>query len=134
MSETSNGFTDGQAAINCLKEDAQYRFLGTPEHLLREEKLALDIIARAYLQRLSVLSSSPLSDKNKVTATNQLSLPVLSYLTWSQQWCVADLRNIDRESRKIICGNSRKSPLGSTVLMYRPRHVRGSGVESVEAE
>ena len=71
VSETSNGFTDGQATINCLKEDAQYRFLGTPERLLQEEKLALDIAARAYLQRLSVIWSSHLSDKIKVTATKQ---------------------------------------------------------------
>ena len=27
VSETSNGFTDGQATINSLKEDAQYHFL-----------------------------------------------------------------------------------------------------------
>ncbi|PFX17665.1 hypothetical protein AWC38_SpisGene17993 [Stylophora pistillata] len=110
VSETSNGFTDGQAAINCLKEDAQYRFLGTPECLLQEDKLALDIAARAYLQRLSVIWSSPLSDKNKVTATNQLALPLLSYLMWSQQWCVTDLRNTNRESRKIICRKWRKAP------------------------
>ena len=65
MSETSNGFTDGQATISCLKEDAQYRFLGAPERLLQEEKLALDTAARAYLQRISVTWSSPLSEKNK---------------------------------------------------------------------
>ena len=71
VSKTSNGSSDGQATINCLKEDAQYRFLGTPERLLQEEKLALDIAARAYLQRLSLIWSSPLSDRNKVTATKQ---------------------------------------------------------------
>ena len=69
--ETSNGFTDGQATINCLKKDVQYRFLGIPERLLQEEKLALDIAARAYLHRLSLIWSSPLSDRNKVTATKQ---------------------------------------------------------------
>ena len=41
VSETSNGFTNGQATINCLKEDAKYRFLGTLERLLQEEKLKL---------------------------------------------------------------------------------------------
>ena len=71
MSETSNGLTDGQATINCLKKDVQYRFLGIPERLLQEEKLALDIAARAYLHRLSLIWSSPLSDRNKVTATKQ---------------------------------------------------------------
>ena len=125
VSETSNGFTDGQASINCLKEDAQYRFLGTPERLLQEEKLAPDIAARTYLQKLSVIWSSPLSDKSKVMATNQLVLPVLSYLMLSQQWCVTDHRNIDRESRKIICENGGKHPLGSSALLYLPRHVGG---------
>ena len=90
MSETSNGFTDGQATINCLKEDAQYHFLGTLERLLQEEKLALDIAAHAYLQRLSVIWSSPLSDKNKVMATNQLALPALSHLMWSQHLMVCN--------------------------------------------
>ena len=127
VSETSNGFIDGQATVNCLKEDAQYRFLGTLERLLQVEKLALDIAARAYLQRLSVMWSSPHSDKNKAMATNQLALLVLSYPMWWHQWCVTDLRNIDRESRKIICENGGKYPLGSTTLLYLPRHVRGEG-------
>ena len=89
VSESSNGFTYGQATIKCLKEDAQYRFLVTPERLLQEEKLALDIAARAYLQRLSVIWSSPLSNKNKVTATNQLALPIVILMMWSQVlgWC-----------------------------------------------
>lgn len=33
-SETSTRFTDGQVTINCLNEDSQYRFLGTPERPL----------------------------------------------------------------------------------------------------
>ena len=41
VSKTSDGSSDGQATINCLKEDAKYRFLGTLEHLLQEEKLKL---------------------------------------------------------------------------------------------
>lgn len=54
---------------------------------------------------------------------------------WSQQWCVTDLHSIDRESRKIICGNGGKHPLGSTAILYLPRHVGGGpGVKSVEAE
>ena len=55
MTETSDGFTDGQTTINCLKVDAQYHFLGAPDRLLQEEKLALNIAARAYLKRLSVI-------------------------------------------------------------------------------
>ena len=46
---------------------------------------------------------------------------------WSQQWCVTDLCVIDRESRKIIGENGGKIPLGSTALLYLPRHVGGGG-------
>ena len=127
VSETSNGLTDGQATINCLKKDEQYRFPGIPERLLQEEKLALHIAPCAYLQRLLVIWSSPLSNKNKVKATNQLALPVLSYPMWSQQWCVTDLQNI-------ICENGGKHPLGAIAFLYLPRYARWRGVESVEAE
>ena len=59
-----------------------YRFLEAPEQLLQEEKLALQRAAKTYLQRLSVIWSSPLSDTNsyRVQASSQLAMPVLLYL------------------------------------------------------
>ena len=83
VSETFNSFTDGQATINCLKEDAQYHFLGTAERLLQEEALALDIAAPAYLQRLSVIWCSPLSDKSdlQIGVRGRLRVRVLSLST-----------------------------------------------------
>ena len=35
------GFKSGETLIDSLKEDTTYRFLGAPERLLQEEKLAL---------------------------------------------------------------------------------------------
>ena len=71
---------------------------------------------------------------NRVTASNQLALPVLTYLMWSQHWNLTDLRNIDREARKVISENGGKHPLGSTALLYLPRHRGGRGLRSVETE
>ena len=107
IDKTSQGFKAGQTVIDCLK-DKQYRFLGAPEQLLQDQKLALETAAKTYLQRLSVIWSSPLSDMNRVTASNQLALPVLTYLMWSQHWNLTDLRNIDREARKVISENGGK--------------------------
>ena len=98
IDKTSQGFKAGQTAIDCLK-DKQYRFLGAPEQLLQDQKLALETVAKTYLQRLSVIWSSP-----------QLVLPVLTYLMWSQHWNLTDLRNIDREARKVISENGGKHP------------------------
>ena len=52
---------------------------------------------------------------------NQLAMPVLSYLTWSQHWCLTDLRDIDRQARKIVCESGGKHPLGLKAT------VKGSG-------
>ena len=71
---------------------------------------------------------------NRVTASNQLALPVLTYLMWSQHWNLTDLRTIDREARKVISENGGKHPLGSTALLYLPRHQGGRGLRSVETE
>ena len=70
----------GTMSMDCMKEDLHYRFLGTPEQFLQDETLALEVAADTYLRRLSVIWSSPLSDTNRVKASNQLALPVLSYL------------------------------------------------------
>ena len=39
------GLKSGEAVIDSLKEDTTYRFLGAPERLLQEEKLALQCTA-----------------------------------------------------------------------------------------
>ena len=87
-----------------------------------------------YLKRLSVIWSSPLSDINRVRASNQYAMPVLTYLMWTQHWPITELRVIDREARKIICENGGKHPLSSTAIMYLAREKGGRGLRSVERE
>ena len=54
----------------------KYKFLGVREPVKEDEKLALKVAAKTYLERLSIIWTSPLSDANRVKATNQL--PCLS--------------------------------------------------------
>jgi len=77
------GFKSGGMVIDSLKENTTYRFLGAPARLLQEEKLALQCTTKTYLHRLSVIWSSPLSDSYRVQASNQLAMPMFSYLEWS---------------------------------------------------
>ena len=81
---------------------------------------------------MSVIWSSPLSDENRVKASNQFALPVLSYLMWTQTWPLAELRRVDREARRIIVENGSKHPLSSTTLLYLQREQGGRGLQSVE--
>ena len=125
---------DKKQLIKSLTEDSQYKFLGVVESIKQEDSLVLESAARVYLQRLSVIWSSPLSDHHKVVATNQFALPVLVYFMWTQVWPITELQRLERESRKIMVENGGKHPLGTSDLLYLPRKVGGRGLKSIEAE
>ena len=102
LQESSHTKCGDQDLVKSLKEDSQYKFLGVLENIRQEDNLALENAARVYLQRMSVIWSSPLSDNYKVIASNQFALPVLAYFMLTQVWPIAELQRLDRESRKII--------------------------------
>ena len=97
--------------IESLKEGTHYKFQGVLENIRQEDNLTLDSAAKVYQQRLSVIWSSPLSDYNKVPATNLFAVPILAYLMWMQVWLIAELQRLDRASRKVMIENWAKHPL-----------------------
>ena len=123
-----------RSAIECLKDGELYKFLGVLEGVKQEEKQSLQCAAKIYLCRMSVIWTSPLSDYNRVVASNQFALPILAYLMWILHWSLTDLRNLDREARKIIVSSGGKHPLSSTALLYLAREKGGRGLRSVEDE
>ena len=118
---------DEYTLVKSLKTGSSYTFL-------QDEKLALAVAAKVYLQRLSVIWTSPLSDANRAKATNQFALPVLTYLMWTQHWPLTELREIDRETRKVVSENGGRHPLSSTALFYLPRVAGGRGMKAIEQE
>ena len=120
--------------VKNLEAGCSYKFLGVKESTLQDEKLALAVAAKVYLHRLSVIWTSPLSDANRVKATNQFALPVLTYPMWTQHWPLAELREVDKETRKLVSENGGKHPLSSTPVFYLPSAVGGRGMKSVDHE
>ena len=53
---------------------------------------------------------------------------------WTQHWPLNELREIDREMRKVVSENGGRHPLSSTALFYLPRVAGGRGMKSVEQE
>ena len=80
------------AVIAKLKTEEHYKFLGVLENLKQKDKMVLKCDTEAYLQRMSVIWSSPLSDLNQGCASNQFALPVLTYYMRTQQWPIAELQ------------------------------------------
>ena len=120
--------------VRPLEEDSQYKFLEILENVRQGEKRKLECAEKTYLQRLSVIWSSPraLSDANHVAASNQCALAGLKYPMWTQHWPLTELRRIDREARKIMVTNRGENPASSTALLYVSRKKGGRGLQSVE--
>lgn len=126
--------SDGNVKIPTLEDGQQYKFLGVFESLRQEERIVLRCAAREYLRRLSVIWSSPLSDNHRVIASNQFALPAMSYFMWTQHWPITELRQVDRDARKIVTDGGGKHPCGTTSLLYLPRDKGGRGLRSVDTE
>ena len=54
--------------------------------------MSLECAAKQFLRRMSIIWSVPLSDHNRVTASNQIALPLLGYLMWTQQLPVKEFK------------------------------------------
>ena len=67
---------DETTLVEKLKTGTKYKFLGVRESLMEDEKLAFTVVPKTYLQRLSIIWTSPLSDANRVK--QQTSSPCLS--------------------------------------------------------
>ena len=108
--ESENGGVSENESIKSLSDGSHYKFLGAMENTKQDDELSLEIASKAYLQRLSLIWTSPLSDNNKVSASNQFAMPALSYLMSTECWPIAELKRLDRKARKVIVENGGKPP------------------------
>ena len=92
MNDYSGMILDEAARIPSLEDGKQYKFLGVLESVMQEDKLVLECAAKEYLRRMSGIWTSPLSEHNGVSASNQFASPVLGYLMWTQQWPIMDIQ------------------------------------------
>lgn len=92
---------DKAAVVEKLNAGSSSKFLGVQETVRQEKKVALLCAAKTYLQRMSVIWSSFLLDINCVKATNQFTVPVLTYLIWKQHWTVTELRGLNRKAERL---------------------------------
>ena len=81
VSDNSGMILDSTVRIAGFEVGKQYKFLGVLQSVMQEDKLVLVCAAKEYLRRISVIRTSPLSDYNRVTASNQFAVPMLGYLT-----------------------------------------------------
>ena len=116
---------DEASVMKCLEEEAQYKLLGVLESKRQEDQIAFKLAAEVYLNRISMILSSPLYDFNRIVASNQYALTALTYLMWTQHLPITELQRIDREMRKIVVEQRGKHSLGSAALCHLARQCGG---------
>ena len=98
--------------IKVLEKGDKYRFLGKAENCNQLDSLVYEEIRREYLQRLSVIWTSPLTIPRKIQAINVFANTMLEYYMATSDWRIADMRELDRRSREIFTANWSKTHCG----------------------
>ena len=118
---------DGQF-IKDLESDSNYTYLGIEENATLEHKKLREKARTEYIRRLKKICKSELSPKNKITAVNQMAIPVLSYGFGIIDWPQKDIDSLDVKTRKILTMHKVSYRNQCLDRLYLPRREGGMGL------
>ena len=93
---------DDENCIEDLAGDSTYKYLGIEENNGIEHKKMREKVKREYINRLKKICKSELTPKNKITAINQLAIPVVTYGFGIIDWPQGELDKLDVKTRKTL--------------------------------
>ena len=117
--------------IEDLAEDSSYKYLGIEENATIEHKKMREKISKEYLSRLKKICKSELTPKNKITAINQLAIPVVSYGFGIIDWPQCELNKLDVKTRKILTLHKVIYRNQCLDRIYLPRREGGLGLTEI---
>ncbi|GJQ79250.1 hypothetical protein Trydic_g5494 [Trypoxylus dichotomus] len=89
-------------------------------------------LVERYKKTLRTIWMSELTAKHKSTATNMLSMPIVSHTFASIRWNVDEINQLDRDTRKTLTMCKNLHPKASAQRLYLPRHEGGRGLINIE--
>ena len=119
--------------IKELQDDEPYRYLGQDETVGYDGKLNKEKIQTEYYRRARKIWSSELNARNKAIAHNSFALPVLVPAIGVLDWSIAEIENIDKQTRKILCMCGSFHRNSDKDRLYVSRKDGGRGLKSFEA-
>ena len=94
-----------------------------------EGKLNKERVEREYYSRVRKIWSSELNARNKATAHNSFAIPVLIHTIGILDWSTAEIENIDKKTRKILCMTGNFHHSSDKDRLYLKRIDRGRGLK-----
>ena len=122
---------DDGSHITDLQQDTTYKYLGIEENSGIEHKMMRKKIQDEYVRRLKKICKSQLTSKNKVTAINQLAVPVVSYGFGIVDWHQKHLNALDVKTRKILTYHKIIYRNQGLDRIYLPRSEGGMGLVDI---
>ena len=118
--------------IEDLEHDATYKYLGIEENASIEHKKVREKAKQEYIRRVKKICRTELTPKNKITAINQLALPVLTYSFGIIEWPQKELNSLDVKTRKILTMHQILYRNQCMDRVYLPRREGGLGLIGVD--
>ena len=113
--------------IRDLEEGEPYRYLGQDETIGYDGKLNKDRVRSEYFGRVKKMWTSELNARNKISAHNTFALPVLVLTFGILDWTLAEIDELDKRTRKILCmtGNFHRNSDKDRLYVSRKEGGRG---------
>lgn len=131
-SDSENIQLIGGKTIKLLGGGETYAYLGIPQSESQDLFELKNHLHMKYHGLLEKIWSSELSGKNKIQATNTLAIPLLLYTFGAVKWNVNELKELDRETRKMMTIHRSHHPRSSVPRIYLPRDRGGRGLLNLE--
>ena len=93
---------DEANVIKDLEADTTYKYLGVEEDDNIQHKKMRENVGKEYLRRLKKICRTQLNPKNKISAINQLAIPIMTYSIGIIDWPQRDIDKLDTKTRKIL--------------------------------
>lgn len=130
-------FTEGirlpnESEIKSLKDNDSYKYLGILEG---DQMMTGDMkvmLKREYCRRVRKIMQSKLNGGNSIMAVNSWAISLLRYSAPFVNWTRLELKEMDRQTRKIMNMKGALAPRDCVARLYIPRKEGGRGLIAVE--
>lgn len=112
---------DEASTIKALDQHEVYKYLGIEEHDGVQHRKINTKLKKEYYRRIRGVLKTELNAKNKMAAITALAVPVIQYSFGIIKWTQAEIRKMDRQTRKLLTMHGALHPRADIDRLYIPR-------------
>lgn len=118
--------------IKEIDENVGYKYLGIIQADAIKGEEVKEKVKKEYFRRSRLVLKSQLNAGNTINAINSWAAPVIRYTAGVVDWTVAELREADRRTRKLLAIHRAFNLNGDVDRLYVKRKLGGKGLLQIE--